>query len=166
MVEIKLMKLFYKTIIISGVTVFSVLLLIILLFVLYLTYRIPLNNYHLMIFKDDFNKFVDQLHPQQSAYIAEVTETGNLGGASNHCDFLVGEFRSSPLSKEMLKNNYFRDSLSSGVYFIDDDIFTESPWSEWKEKYLKDYKPKDNENTYLVWISNDGNSPDGDIRCH
>lgn len=158
------MKLFYKTIIISGATVFLILLLAVLLFVLYLTYRIPFNNYHLMIFRDDFHKFVDQLHPRQSTYIAEIAETGNLGAASNHCDFLVGEFRSSSLSKETLKGVYFKDSMSSGVYFIDEDIFMQTPWSEWKEKYLKDYKLKNNENVYLVWISNDDNSPDGDIR--
>lgn len=55
--------------------------------------------------------------------------------------------------------------MSSGVDFIDEDIFKHSPWSEWKEKYLRNYKPKENENIYLVWIADENKSSDGDIRC-
>ena len=56
--------------------------------------------------------------------------------------------------------------MSSGVYFIEGDEDFDNTWFEWKEKYLKNYKLKDGENVYLVWMSDDDYPPDGDIRCH
>ncbi len=159
------MKLFYKIIIISGTTIFSVIFLIVFSLALYLTYKIPFNNYYLKTFQNNFRQSIKSFHPAQSSLITEMAETGNFG-ESNHCDFLAGEFRSSPLPEEVLEQFYFKDSMSSGVYSINDDIFTYSPWLEWKEKYLRNYKPRENENVYLVWTADDDNSPDGDIRCH
>ena len=159
------MKLFYKIIIIFGTTIFSAFFLIAISLTLYLTYRIPFNNYYLKTFQNNFRQSIKSFHPAQSSLIAEMAETGNFG-ESNHCDFLAGEFRASPFSKEVLQKIYPDDFLTAGVYFIDDDIFMDYPYNEWKEKYLRDYKPKENENVYLVWVADEDNSPDGDIRCH
>lgn len=155
------MKLFYKISIILGLIIISP---VAILFI-YLTYKIPFNNYYLITFQNDFRQHIKSFHPAQSNLIIEMTETGNFGN-SNHCDFLAGEFRSSPLSKEELEKNYPYDFLTAGVYFVDENIFTEYPYNEWKEKYLKNYEPKEGENVYLVWAADLDNWPDGDIRCH
>ena len=60
---------------------------------------------------------------------------------------------------------YPNDFSTAGLYFIDGNEAFGSPWFEWREKYLKKYKAKDNENTYLIWKADYDNSPDGDIRC-
>jgi hypothetical protein len=159
------MKLFYKILIISASTIFSAFLLVTILFTLYLTYKIPFNNYNLKVFEGNFRKSIAALHPKQSSLIAEVAEVGNWADGTQ-CQFFVGQFRSSSFSKEELKQAYFEDSMSSGVDFVDEDIFSHSPWLGWKENYLKNYKPKENETVYLVWASDDDNLPDGDIRCH
>ncbi|KKQ21830.1 MAG: hypothetical protein US35_C0016G0004 [Parcubacteria group bacterium GW2011_GWA2_37_10] len=159
------MKLFYKKIIISVATIFSIFFLVVILFTIYLTYKIPFNNYRLKIFQDSFNIFVDPMHPKQSNLITETAEVGNWG-SGNQCQFLVGQFRLSTLLKEEIKQFYFKDSMSSGVYFIEGDEDFDNTWFEWKEKYLKNYKLKDGENVYLVWMSDDDYPPDGDIRCH
>ena len=114
------------------------------------------------------------MHPAQSELRAEMAEFGNFGN-SNHCDYFVGEFRSISLSKEEVLQRYAAVATSSfvgnrwievGVDFVDDDIFTHYPWSEWLEKYLPNDKRITNQNTYLIFSEDEGNSPDGDIRCH
>lgn len=158
------MKLFYKIIFFSGATIFSIFLFIAVSFTLYVTYRMPFNNIHLKIFEDNFRRSIAGLHPGQSSLITEAAEVGNWADGT-YCEFLAGQFRSSLLSKEELEKLYPYNFFSAGVYFIDEDIFNHSPWADWKEKYLKNYKAKNNEDVYLVWKSDYNNSPAGDIRC-
>lgn len=158
------MKLFYRIIIISSTTIFSAFFLIVVLLAVYLTYKIPFNNYHLMVFQKDFERSIVKFHPAESKLLAGVAEVGNWADGT-YCEFLVGQFRSSLLPKEELEKNYPYDFFSAGVYFIDENEALGSPWLEWRKKYLKDYKPKDNEIVYLVWKSKYDNSTNGDIRC-
>jgi hypothetical protein len=156
------MKFFYKIIIIFSIIIF----LTIIYLVLIVTWKIPYNNLYLKIFQESFNTFINPIHPKESNLLAEAAELGNWSDGT-YCQFIVGEFRSSSLSKEAIRQFYFKESMSSGVYFIDginDNDTINNPWHEWKEKYLKNYKPKENENIYLVWMSED-KSPNGDIRC-
>lgn len=157
------MKLFYKILIISSVVISSVVILGILFF----TWKIPLNNVRLIFFQYNFNKSINQLNPRQSSLIAEVSEVNNWANG-NQCEFLVGQFRNSTLLKEELEKIYPYDFFTAGVYFFDinqeEDYGT--PWREWKEKYLKNYIPKEDENIYLVWKSKIDYNVDGDIRCH
>jgi len=136
----------------------------VVLIILFLTWKMPFNSYKLITFQKNFEQSINKLHPAESRLIAKVAEVGNWTDGT-YCEFFVGQFRSSPLSKEELEKKYPYDFFTTGVYFFDDNENLGSPWSDWKEKYLKNYKTKEGENIYLVWISNDDNSPDGDIRC-
>ncbi len=153
-----------------GLIVFCLFVLL----VLSMTWKMPFHAYQLRIMQIRFRSTMHSLHPVGSQLLAEMRQFGNFGN-SNHCDYLVGEFRSSHLSKEALRQRYAAVATSSfvgdrllevDVYFIDDDIFTHYPWSRWLQEYLPHERPPINENTYLIFSSNDGNPPDGDIRCH
>lgn len=154
------MKLFYKIFVIPCVIIFS----LIILFILFFTWKIPINNICLMIFQYDFNKSINQLNPIQSSLIAEVAKVDNWADGT-YCEFLAGQIRTSTLSKKELEKIYPYDFFTAGVYFLDENIFNYSPWSDWKEKYLKNYKPKEDENVYLVWKSKVDYITSGDIRC-
>ena len=158
------MKSIYKSIMISGLIIVSPVLILAATLSIYVTYKIPFNNYYLMTMQNDCRRQIKLFHPTQSTLIAEVAKVGNWTDGTK-CQFIVGELRSSPLSKEELEKIYPYDFFTAGVHFIDDDIFTKSPYNEWKEKYLKNYKLKENKNIYLVWIADENKSSDGDIRC-
>lgn len=134
------------------------------LVVLFFIWKMPFNNYKLEVLRKDFGKSIVKFHPAESKLLTEAAEVGNWADGT-YCEFLVGQFRSSSLSKEELEKIYPDDFSTAGVYFIDGNEPFDSPWYEWKEKYFKDYKPKDNETIYLVWKADYDNSPDGDIRC-
>ncbi|OGZ78840.1 MAG: hypothetical protein A2528_02255 [Candidatus Staskawiczbacteria bacterium RIFOXYD2_FULL_37_9] len=154
------MKTLFKVIIISVLIIVSPVLILFI----YETYRMPFNDLHLRVFQYNFNKFISLLHPKESKLIAEAAEIGNWADGT-YCQFLVGQFRLSSLSKEELEKIYPYDFLKTGIYFIDSNEVLGSSWLEWREKYLKDYKQKDGENIYLIWAVDDENPPDGDIRC-
>ncbi len=155
---------------IFGVAIFC----LILPFAIAITWKMPFHNYQLWKMQKNFRSTMQSVHPAESHLLAEMKEFG-LFGNSNHCDYMVGEFRSSHLSKEMLRRAYAAVATSSfignrlvetDIYFTDEDIFTDYPWSEWLEKYLPDNRNAAKENTYLIFSGDDGNPPDGDIRCH
>lgn len=163
----KNIKYFLKIITIVSAVIFSVLLFFTIIFFLYTTYKIPYNNLYLKFFQESFNVFVNPMHPKQSNLIAEMAEVGNWADGTK-CHFFVGQFRSSPLSKETIQQFYFKESMYSGIDFVDEineNNIIDNPWFEWKEKYLKNYRPRDGENTYLIWISDQDKPTDGDIRC-
>jgi len=153
-----------------GLIVFCLLVL----FILFLTWKMPFHAYQLWAMQRRFRSDMHSIHPAESQLRAEMAEFGNFGN-SNHCDYFVGEFRSSPLSKKEILKRYAAIATSSfvgnrlletGVYFIDEDIFTDHPWSQWLEKYLPAHRHVMNQNTYLIFSEDEGNSPVGDIRCH
>ena len=159
---------------IFGIVVFCV----ILLYVIAVTWGIPIHNYRLWVLQKNFRSTVQPLHPAQSQLRAEMAEFGNFGN-SNHCDYMVGEFRSSSLSKEAVMRAYAgaivpsfsshdkNSPLPVEVYFTDEDIFhNDYTWSEWLSKYLSRKPATSDKNTYLVFTSSDMHPPDGDIRCH
>lgn len=146
-----------------------------LLFVAYITWKMPLHNYQLGNMQRHFRSTMQSVHPAQAKLLAEMAEFGNFG-ESNHCDYMVGEFRSSPLSKEEILKKYTAVATSSfignrlietGIYFIDEEFFKKDYlFSGWLEKYLPDRRHITNENIYLIYSEDAMNPPDGDIRCH
>ena len=153
-----------------GIVVFCA----IILFVAGITLKMPIHNYQLWNMQRKFRSGMQSVHPAQSKLLAEMAEFGNFG-ESNHCDYMVGEFRSSPLSKEELLKNYAAVITSTfvgdrlietGVDFIDEKGFTYDPLSAWLEKYLPHRHYSTNENMYLIYFEDAMNPPDGDIRCH
>lgn len=160
----KSIKSFFRTIFIIGATIISVFLLLAILIAIYMTYRIPLNNYRLIIFQNDFRQQIKSFNPNESVLIKEVAEVDNWGDGT-YCDFMVGQLRVSPQSKEELEKIYPYDFFDAGVYFFDGTEHLGSPWYEFKEKYLNNYKPKEGENVYLVWESKIDYNTSGDFRC-
>lgn len=156
---------------IFGVAVFC----IIVWFVVVITWKMPLHNYQLWKMQRTFRSAMQSVHPAESRLLAEMAEFGNFGN-SNHCDYFVGEFRSSPLSKEKVLEKYAAVATSSfvgnrlietGVYFIDEEFFKKDYLlSEWLSKYVPDYVPSLDNAAYLIYSEDDMNPPDGDIRCH
>lgn len=148
---------------------------IIIWFVAAITWKMPSHNYQLWKMQRNFRSAMQSVHPAQSQLLTEMAEFGNFG-ESNHCDYIVGEFRSSPLSKEELLNKYAAVATSSfignrlmetGIYFTDEEFFEKDYlWSKWLSKYLPDRRHITNENTYLIYSEDAMNSPDGDIQCH
>lgn len=144
-------------------------------FIVAVTWKIPFHNYQLWNMQRNFRSSMQSVHPAGSRLLAEMAEFGNFG-ESNHCDYLVGEFRSSPLSKEEVLKNYAAVATSTfigersaeiGVYFIDGEFFKKDYlWSEWIEKYLPNNHGITNENIYVIYSEDAMNPPDGDIRCN
>src|SRR3989338_8480613 len=75
------------------------------LFIVVVTWKIPLHNYQLYVLQRHFRDTVLPLNPTQSTRIAELAEFGNFG-QSNHCDYIVGEFRKSAFSREEVQKAY------------------------------------------------------------
>lgn len=157
----------------------AVILLLCVDFLVALTWRVPVHNAHLRAFERSFESV---LHPTQSTLHARHAEFGNFGN-SNHCDYFVGEFRSSRLSRAEIEQHYrgmtihppdTKLSVWDGdpptqseieVYFSNAGIWGSWPWSEWLQDDLHFFS--DNEKTvYLVFAEEDGYPPLGDFRCH
>lgn len=147
--------------------IFVLLSLIIFLVIMWIG-KIPIHNYNLHVFERNWEAV---LHPKESKELLKIVEFGNFGN-SNHCDYMVGEFRSTNTSKEEILKSYNGLAIASfdkkivpiEVYFIDGDIFGWWPWSEWLNRLSK--LPSEAENKYLAFASVDGYSPEGDFRCH
>lgn len=135
---------------------------------------IPVNQINLWLLK---RNFVSVPHPPESTLLARTAEFGNFGN-SNHCDYLVGEFRSSQLSRAEVQQAYNGvqvRSFNAGtqlpveIYFAGDlreaaqhDYY----WRHWLEKYLPTQKAAVNGHTYFVFTMSAMHPPDGDFRCH
>lgn len=142
------------------------------------TWRIPLHNVNLRAFQ---RSFAALSHPSESQLVMELSEFGNFG-ESNHCDYVVGEFRSTSLPRGKIEQYYESTSIPSPdrtqhawdgeppawneveVAFEDDGIFQWYPWSEWWSRVERSSLPS--EKTYLIFASADGYPPRGDYRCH
>lgn len=150
-----------------------------LLFMTPVLWKMPIHNMKLNVFENNFAKIS---HPRETELVAKMKDFG-LFGNSNHCDYIVGEYRTSNLQRETIINHYKGlhipppdDSLGVWdgpppkktdieIYFTDDRIFEHWPWSEWMEEHLNRLTGN-RENTYLVLASEDGYPPIGDFRCH
>lgn len=134
------------------------------------TWAIPFHNNNLRIFQKHFQKLT-VYHPFESRHLSSISDFGNFGN-SNHCDYMVGEFRATQLSEEIILKKYEGLSVASfdnrtipvEVYFSDDGVFKHFPWSDWLN--LLSEKPSSTEKVYIIFAFIDGDSPDGDLRCH
>ena len=158
------------------VKIFSVIYILIILFLLFIfpipwLVGIPIHNYYLYKLDKRFNTIQ---HPPKSELIEKVSEVG-LFGNSNHCDYAIGEFRRSSLSKKDIEEFYKNKtigSLSQGpisleVYFIDDinlDYFINGPFLEKLNHWITTTKSL-NSNDYLILFVDPMNPPTGDYRC-
>ncbi|MEK7218291.1 MAG: hypothetical protein AAB728_02395 [Patescibacteria group bacterium] len=150
-----------------------------ILFMSPVLWKIPIHNMKLSAYQRHFASIV---HPKGTTLVAGVRDFGGFGN-SNHCDYFVGEFRSSDLPRETVVRHYQGlfipppDELLGvwdgappqrtgiEVYFLDDEIFQHWPWSDWLNSTASRL-PEDRQNVYLAFALQDGYPPIGDFRCH
>lgn len=163
------------------IVIVSAILLSFVAFAVALLWKVPLHNANLRAFE---RSFAIVAHPEKSQLLVALTDFGGFGN-SNHCDYFVGEFRSSSLPHDDIVRHYAGMTIKSPditqhawdgeppmesdveVYFTDTDrdLFEWYPWSEWLAQAPQ--QPKEhNGTTYLVFALEDGYPPLGDYRCH
>jgi hypothetical protein len=135
----------------------------------------PIHNFNLWRLESNFQK-IASFHPPDSTQLFFIKGVGNLfRGASNACDYFVGEFRISPGSREdiiswyegLFVRSFENRATSLEVYFIEDDFFKRYPGYEWREKFYRSSQSVPALGVpYLVLVSQYDYPPDGDIRCH
>ena len=91
----------------------------------------PINNANLRAYERNLAEIE---HPVNSLLLGSISDFGNLGAASNHCDYLVAELRASKLSKEELEkfyngikisapDTYLGETSSVELWFFDDEMY-------------------------------------------
>ncbi|OHA89901.1 MAG: hypothetical protein A2832_02070 [Candidatus Zambryskibacteria bacterium RIFCSPHIGHO2_01_FULL_44_22b] len=118
---------------------------------------------------------VAEYHPDGSEFLVKKKY---LGGPDEHgsgvCNYVVGEVRSAPRSKEEIQSAYSSHSIKSlsGFYripievlFMDEDNWpVESPWWEWEDE-IKEQIKEATSTVYLVYIAIEGYPFLLDMRC-
>lgn len=145
---------------------------IFIFFTLYIYGGVPIHNWKLHKLEKRFDIIE---HSKESWLIERVSEVG-LFGNSNHCDYAIGEFRQSSLTKREIKE-YYQDkrieSLVQGpipleIYFSDEidlDYFINGPFLDRLELWATTTKSL-NSNQYLVSFIDPMNPATADYRCH
>lgn len=161
------------------ITLGSALLLLYIAFVSALTWTIPIHNANARTFQKNFSTVI---HPKESRILTPIMDFANFGN-SNHCDYVVGEFRVSSLSRTELVERYEEQTISPpdtqngiwdgvppressiGILFTDSETFQQWPWSEWLHS-AQPLSSKQGGTAYLVYALESGYPPRGDYRCH
>ena len=149
---------------------------LVFLFISFALVSAPFNTYKLAIIRRNFNE-MNNKNIAQSRLIKNKSEVAHWGN-SNMCDYYVGQFRVSNLSKEEIEKAYeglriksFRGDkntpLELDLLFTDDEWFRENAyyWSPWWQENSRRFDIRPEENAYLVYVISDGHSHIGDFRC-
>lgn len=154
---------------------FVVLLVIAPLFVVAM-WRAPIHQFNLWTLGRNF-KAINSHHPVDSSFVLKIKDFGNLfRGASNGCDYLVGEVRVGKGSQEEIARYYHglfvksfdgTDSVPVEVRFFDTENWMDPyHWSDWRDKAQSYIDPATLEGAlYMVFARQDGYPPYGDMRC-
>ncbi len=155
-----------------------------LLISLYLLLVVILSLPHMVLNNISLRKFEKSFamieHPRQTVFLASHSAVGNLGAASNHCDYLVAALRSTSLPKSDILAHY------DGVTIPAPDVFPgeRSPMQLWFfEREIPAITESDvlfnapanwgvdtdlltGRTLYIVYAEQSGAPPGADIRCH
>lgn len=138
-----------------------------------------LNNATLRTFERHFTAVA---HPASSESLATSSRTGNLGCASNHCDYFVGNLRSTSLSREALlahygnmtipspPDPYFEEPTEIQLWFFEKEVPECEPevdrlFNE-PENWRVDLSEYADKTLYIAFAEAAGAPPGADIRCH
>ncbi len=140
---------------------------VVLFFIIIILGGVPYHNLNLYLTSRGFNKIHNPIETRSLKKYAEIEHYGN----SNLCDYMIGEFRQSFISRENIKKNYASTSvvnfdmkkLPIEIYFLDEDIFQYEPMSHWLQDSGIATSSKD---VYLVYIEALSYPPTNDYRCH
>ena len=165
------MKVIINFFAIFGLAIF----IVIIIFLVLLIWKIPIHNFNLWRLNKNFES-LSGFHPLSSKQLFKFTDFGNFGESGGQCGYIIGEFRTSQLSKEEIMFYYQDlaiDSFEQGeiipveVLFLDDGNFANYPWSKWASYlYQKIQSPIQPSLIYLVIASSYNYLADGDIRCY
>ena len=165
----------YKTLIKIATLAAAIAVLIASLLFFFLSRGIPLHDFRLWMLEKNFHAAASY-HPPESVLLQKKTY---LGGPSEHgslvCDFFVGELRSSPLSKEKIRQAYNGSSIKSfsnlsriplKVLFFDEGRWTmNSPLGDWWDEWYGHLSIATAQTSYFVFASQEGYPYLGDYRC-
>lgn len=150
---------------------------IIIVFVAITMWKMPIHQFNLWRLEKNF-QVIAAAHPPDSKLLLKRKDFGGLfSGASHSCDYFVGEFRSTAHSKEDVRKAYKGLSIDSSdhtkhvpveVHFFDEEeFFTDFPWYEWLAELRKSFNMSaTKDNLYVVFASQTGYPPYGDLRCY
>lgn len=150
----------------------AILLAVVGFFSLLLFGGMPIHNWKLSIIDQ---RFIELTHPTSSRLLAHMAEISNYGN-SNHCDYAVGEIRTSSDSKSAIEEYYKNKRIESLVqgpihvetFFLDEldfyNFFPSGPFLEVLAKYSN--FPTTTERRYLVLTLDPMNPATFDARCH
>lgn len=150
---------------------------LIILFGAVTMWKMPTHQFNLWRLEKNFH-VVATAHPPDSKLLLKRKDFGGLFSAASHsCDYFVGEFRSTTRSKEDVKRAYsglFIDSFDRTeripveIHFFDEEeFFIDFPWYEWLAELRKSFNVPPAMNTlYLIFASQTGYPPYGDLRCY
>jgi hypothetical protein len=136
---------------------------------------VPLHDFRLWSLERNF-RAAALYHPTESMLLGKKTY---LGGPYEHgslrCDFFVGELRSSPLSKDKIRQAYNGGSIESfdntgpvplNVLFFDEERWTmNSPLGDWWDEWYGSVSTATVQTVYFVFASQEGYPFLGDLRC-
>ncbi len=157
---------------IFGVAVFC----FIVWFVAVAMWRVPIHQFNLWKLGKNFQA-ITTANPPDSKPLLQIRRVGNFfRGASNACDYLVGEFYVEKRSKHEILERYrglfvnsFDDTepVPMEVHFLDEEeFFQDSYWSDWRKKIKKSFNLAVMQgNPYIIFASQTDYPPYGDIRC-
>ena len=149
--------------------------LIILLAVIAM-WKAPIHQFNLWKLGKNF-KVIHSHHPKDSKYLLKVRDFGNLfRGASNGCDYLVGELRTGKESQEEIARQYRglfiksfdnTDPVPIEVHFFNEENWMDPyHWSEWRDRAQSHTNlATTNDTLYMIFARQDSYPPYGDIRC-
>jgi len=138
-------------------------------------YGIPLHDLNLWILGQRYEN-IHAYHPQNSVLLEKKKY---LGGPDDHgsqqCNYVVGEIRSSNLTKEAIQFAYSGHSIKSlsgfnkiplEILFFDTGFSwrMEYPWTIWWDELDDRYK-NTTSTLYLVYVAVKGYPFLGDYRC-
>ena len=170
-----------KILIITGWLLLApIVVLMLLLFVFWVLIPLPntiLNNISLKEFEKNFASIE---HPASTESLGKRSVVGNLGAASNHCDYRTMELRSTSLTNSDLIAHYRYKTIPAPdvfpekrtpvrLWFFEDEVrvldesdaLFNSPTHWGVEPSLYEGKLP-----YIAYAEEVGASPGGDIRCH
>lgn len=156
----------------------AVVALFAVLFILLIPINMLLNNANLRVFERSFAAIE---HPKESESLALFSRLGNLGCASNHCDYFVENLRVANLSQNDLLAYYknavispppdpsFGESEEVRLWFFDDERFECEPEVDGlfnrQTKWGADLSAHEDKTLYIAYAEAPGAPPGADIRC-
>ncbi|MBI4599682.1 hypothetical protein HY732_02050 [Candidatus Uhrbacteria bacterium] len=125
-------------------------------------FGVPIHDMNLWMLKRAYSRVE---HPAESKVLADAVY---LGGPATHgswrCTYVVGEVRTSLLSKQEIQDAYsFSAPLPLAILFFDDEWPGELPWFTWESEF-KIFKER-SDTPYLVYSAKKDIPFLGDMRC-